>query len=193
MNDINYQTDPSGFSLTTNAPQAQAVGMPSLGGAGGPPGMDVFLALAKRRMAQEQELRMAEERRRQAAFDMNLTAQDQQMRHGAEAADMQKDAARTAEERAQYQDQLMRSGPPLEMRTGFNITPGYQMDTTRMNGYQRQMFLPNQSAATNGGLTAGETSDIDARSSIARATGRDPGRRAENPFDPLAANRSRLA
>jgi hypothetical protein len=85
------------------------------------------------------------------------------------------------------------SGPPLKMiGQGANMIPGYGLDTNAMNSNQRKMFLPGSSVMANDGLTAGESGDIEARSSVARATGADPGRSVESPHDPYRSQRRAL-
>jgi hypothetical protein len=42
--------------------------------------------------------------------------------------------------------QAAESGPPLRMVSGPGIIPGYMPDTTRMNAYQRDLYLPQSSS-----------------------------------------------
>lgn len=182
MADITYESGPAGYSLTTRAPQAVAVGMPSMGGLpgmGGGPNMDFFARLAQRRIAQEQALRQAEERRRQEAHEMQLRNAGDEANRAAQQGDAQRDAFRDAQERTQYQDQLARNGQPLRMVGGAGIVPGYMPDTNAMNGYQREMFLPKHSAFEAGGLSPTEIGTLKFG--------------PPKPYDPLAGSRERQA
>lgn len=149
---IDYTSQPNGgFSLTTQAPQAQAVAMPGLSPMGGDPNAAMFLRLAQRRMAQERALRLAEERRRQEAHDLQLQTAGDEAARRAQAADQQRDASRFQLEKAQYIDQLARAGQPLRPMTNVNASGGYTPDTQNFNAYQREMFLPGGSSIVGPG------------------------------------------
>lgn len=48
------------------------------------------------------------------------------------------------------QQQARQNPAPMRMMTGPGITPGYVMDTNAMNAYQRQAYLPKESAQAFG-------------------------------------------